>query len=232
MLKMTLNLVASFILIGASAPTYAAVIFYTNEADFLAAAGAPEATMAFEGLAPADSLISGPNPYTEDGITLTNLGLIIDDGYSSGVYDIGTGASGQIYRETTASVSYAVGPIFAGGATVFTVQADANHAIGSAHISLSSGEASSVATSSVNGESFFIGFVSNTPVDFFNLFANTTTIDANARWLEVDNILLTTTPPPSVPVVSSAWLFGLGLLGLAAGTARTKTRTRPHSIQQ
>ena len=211
MFRMTLGIIVSAILLSLSAQTRAAAIFYTDEADFLAAAGSPEATMTFEGVAAANSLSTISGPYTEDGITLSNLGLIVDDGYGGGIYDIGTGASGQIFREVISTVSYVGGSVYAGGTTVFTVQASGDHAVGEAYLGLSTGETGSVATSNINGESFFIGFVSDTPVDTFSLFANTT---PNPRWLEVDNILVTTTSLASLPAPNTAWLFGLGLAGL------------------
>lgn len=227
MIKMTFGFILSAVLAGTSLPVYAAVIFYTNETDFLAAAGTSDATMTFEGVAPADSLVGAPTPYTENDITLTELGLIIDEGYNSGIYDVGTGASGQIYREVASTATYAGGPVYSGGATVFTVQASGDHAIGTANIGLSSGETGSVTTSNVNGESFFIGFVSDTPVVSFDLFANTTTIDFNARWLEVDNILVSTTAPPSLPIINTIWLFSLGLPGLLLATRKRKSAVHP-----
>lgn len=209
MCKMAINIITSTLLFGSATLSHATAIFYTDEASFLAAAGTPAATITYEGIAPDNSVVDVFGSYTENGITISDLAQIFDDDYNFGTYDIGTGATGQSTRNTSSTVSYAGGPLYAGGATVFTVQSDGNHSVGTVSISLSSGDNSSVATGNVNGEAFFIGFTSDTPIDSFSLTATPST-----RWLQTDNIVVFDSLPSPVPLASTLWLLGLGLVGL------------------
>jgi len=197
--------VLSMVLTGS---VQAGIVTYTDKSTFLNAVGSTNATMTYDSNITGDrDLVSS---HTENGVTINNLIAIINNTYGSGIYNVGSGAIAQSGVGETSTVSYTEN-FYAAGFSYFTVQPDGNHAGALTNLTLSTGDVFSLDTSGlINGDALFFGFTSDEALTSFSL-ATISGSGADRRWLNTDDVMISTS---AVPVPAAVWLFGSGLIGL------------------
>lgn len=220
-----MSLPARLIAAGATliclAPAQAAVTFYTDETSFLSAVGSQQATMGYEGIAPAGGTTSIFGTHSEDGLNISNIAIIIDDGLAGGVYNVGSGDNAQTNPNVVSTVTWDSGPMFAASLEYFTVQPSGAHAIGNVRLTLASGEFIDL-LGPASGDNF-IGFITDAAVTSFSLRTISPSSGDGRRWLETDNIsVYDRLDTASVPVPAPLALVGLGLLGMTCRRHRAR----------
>lgn len=186
MRKVILLVLGSFVL--ASMLPAASITWYSDRAAWQTALDATmhiQTTATFDGVAPVNGYVQPALPFSNGGITFTHENattpyfIVVDSGYPSGApggnYNIGSGPVAQFGNTgysgagSYGRVSYA--NMFAGGLDIYTVVGSSAPNVADVTIRLATSDSQVITTPGTVGGAQFVGFISDTAMSFFDVFA-------------------------------------------------------------